>query len=112
MTVDRDASLAGLAKQIAILQQEIRSRQEECDRLKSEVRALCAPGIYDAGDLKVTVRKPAGRLDEAKFKAAYPAAQYASLYRVVPDSKAIKRAIAPNDLAKLQKFGDSQVIVA
>lgn len=110
--VEKNVRLVELAKRIAILQSEIKSRQDECTALKDEVKALFKPGVYDAGDLKVTVRKPAGRLDEARFREAYPAEKNPNLYRVVPDSKAIKKAIAPNDLAELQKFGESMVTVS
>lgn len=110
--VDKNTRLVELAKEIAVLQLEIKSRQDRCTILKDEVKTLFAPGVYEAGDLKVTVRQPAGRLDETKFKEAYPAAQNAALYRIVPNTTAIKKAIAPDDLKKFQKFGGSSVTVS
>ncbi|MBT1171718.1 hypothetical protein [Bifidobacterium sp. SO4] len=80
----RQRLLNAQAKRISILQEEITSRQEEVERLKAQILDSHAPGTYQAGGLKVTVKPGNRRVDTARFMKTYPADKYPNAYQLKP----------------------------
>ena len=104
--------LVAQAKRIASLQARIKESQDEIDRLKGLILDAYPVGSYDAGDLKVSVRAGASRLDEKKFVKKYPVRENPSLYTVKPNTSAIRKAIAPVELEDVYTSGKAQVVVS
>lgn len=104
--------LVAQAKRIVSLQARIKESQDEIDRLKGLILDAYPVGSYDAGNLKVTVRQGASRLDEKKFQAKYPVRENPGLYMTKPNTTAIKKAIAPVELEDVYTSGKATVVVS
>lgn len=69
------------------------------------------PDGGEIGDHKVTVTR-AGRIDEKKFQASMPADQFPGLYKVVPDTTAVRKKIAPEKLEPFLTYGKPSVRIS
>lgn len=104
--------LQAQAERIAVLQAEIKTREDELDSLKSQILDAYTPGTYQAGGLKVVVKNGPMRLDAAKIGHDYPQDQYPQLYKSTLDSKAVRGAFAPVALQAYQVAGKPQVVIS
>lgn len=68
-------------------------------------------GKNDAGAIRVTVRQGAARLDTKKIEDLYPVTQRPDLYTPKIDTKKIRSAFAPNELAAWETRGAPTISV-
>ena len=95
---DHGVDLEATAQQIMKLDEVIEDLKARRAALVQSIVATCGPGKHDAGDLVVSVRPGARRLDAARFASAYPAEKYPSFYKATPDTKAARDELGQNKL--------------
>lgn len=76
--------LAAQARRITVLQEEIRTRQDELDGLKTQILDQWAPGSYEADGLDVQVREGRRSVNANRFQKAFPAKAYPECYQLKP----------------------------
>ena len=99
MEKERQDRLTGIAQRIAVLQDEINIREEELASLKSQLLNSYDIGVYQAGDLKVSIQRGKRRLDTKRFQERFPVASNPKCYEVNPLS-----------LSKLEKLVGSETL--
>lgn len=109
----RDLLFTRQAERIAVLQDEIKTRQEEIDRLKTLILDSHPAGTYQAGSLKVQVKPGARRLDVRRFERAWPASEHPELWEVKPLSLSkIIEQIGRQGVADCIVSGKPTVVIA
>lgn len=68
-------------------------------------------GRNPLGNTLVTVKGGARRLDARKLEATYPATEHPGLYTPKLDTKLVRAAFAPNQLAQFESVGASTIQV-
>lgn len=99
MEKEQQDRLTGIAQRIAVLQDEINIREEELASLKSQLLNSYGIGVYQAGDLKVSIQRGKRRLDTKRFQERFPVASNPKCYEVNPLS-----------LSKLEKLVGSETL--
>lgn len=99
MEKEQQDRLTGIAQRIAVLQDEINIREEELASLKSQLLNSYDIGVYQAGDLKVSIQRGKRRLDTKRFQERFPVASNPKCYEVSPLS-----------LSKLEKLVGSETL--
>lgn len=101
------------AARIIELQDEIHTRQQELDHLKTMILDTLPEGAHHtATGRKVTIRKAPARLDADRIQKDYPADAYPQLYRQALDTTSVRRAFAPDALSAYEKTGRPTVTVS
>lgn len=105
--------LARQAMRIADLTEQIKTRQEEIDRIKQQILDTHEPGTYQAGGLKVQVKTGSRRLDAKKFASAYKPTEHPELFELRPKSlSGVERLIGSIALQGMVVQGASTVVVS
>lgn len=108
------AAVVKLTEQVTQLDVEIEERQIKRKQLVDTIAQLVDEvGTYAAGSAQVQVKVGGRRLDEARFRQAYPVEKYPELYKApAPDSTAIKHELGGKVLDEFYGApGPRQVIV-
>ncbi|MDY4677607.1 MAG: hypothetical protein SO360_01905 [Bifidobacterium tsurumiense] len=101
------------ATRIAILQAEIKQREEEVAKIKQLILDAHEPGTYPVAGLKVTVKRGVQRLDARKFTKEFPVENNPALYETKPLSLSkIIRQLGEPAVQECITTGASQVVVA
>ena len=104
--------LEAQAKRITDLQATIDNAKTEIDGLKAQILETHDIGTYEAGNLKVTVKKGAARLDSRKITKNFPAETFPQLYSTSLDAKAVHREFSPQALESYETHNAPSVVVA
>lgn len=98
MTDIDQGTLATLAAERAQLQEQAEQIRQALEVNKAAILAATdGPDTYAAGALTIEVTQ-ASRLDLAAIAAAYPVTEHPQLYKLTPDTKAVRRHITEADL--------------
>ena len=107
-------TLTALAGQLAIVQAQLRPLQEQEAALKAEIRSNLAslgPGEYLAGD-HLVVAGATRRIDNTRIEERYPVTEHPELYKLVVDTAAVRKNLAPAVVDDLMKIaGDLAITV-
>lgn len=95
---DHGVDLEATVQQIMKLDEVIEDLKARRAALVQSIVTARGPGKHDAGDLVVSVRPGARRLDAARFASAYPVEKYPSFYKATPDTKAARDELGANKL--------------
>jgi hypothetical protein len=104
--------LEAQALRISDLQTIIDNAKTEIDSLKTLILETHEIGTYQAGALKVTVKKGAVRLDTAKIKKNFPVETFPQLYTSNLDSKSVRSQFSPQALEAYETHSKPSVTVA
>ena len=104
-----DAQRAELAKEWNNINARIQPDLDRIEEIKGDLEALpvskySIPGV----DLKVDVSRGSSFKPDL-FMAAYPITARPDLYKAVPDTERIGKALAPDELAKFRKDNKTSV---
>jgi len=110
---DSEQIFAVLAERLTALQEEIEAREIEAKNLRERALSLTnnTPGTYAAGKMNIIIRRGANRLDQKKFAADHPMAQYPKFYEPKLNTTAVKKGVAADDLEQYQTTGPQTVMV-
>jgi hypothetical protein len=110
--LQRQRLLEAQATRIAVLQEEIRQREDEVATLKNTILDQWPEGTYEAGHLKVSIRPGAKTISAPRFAKAFPPADYPDLYKRSPDSTKARRQLGEERLAAVMTSRKPTVVVA
>lgn len=104
-----DAQRAALALEWATINDRIQPGLDRIEAIKAELETLplskySIPGV----ELQVDVSRGTSFVPAA-FMAAYPITARPDLYKAVPDTERIGKALAPDELAKFRKDNKTSV---
>lgn len=112
MEKEQQDRLTGIAQRIAVLQDEINIREEELASLKSQLLNSYDIGVYQAGDLKVSIQRGRRRLDTKRFQERFPVASNPKCYKVSPLSLSeLEKLVGSETLGDLIVHGKESVTV-
>lgn len=101
-----------LVQQIAHIDEQIKHLQGQRDSLVAVIREMLpTPGKYQAGDLGVSIRPGARRLDAKRFTQAFPPETYPDLYKVAPDTTAARNELGANRLDEFYGAANQNTVV-
>lgn len=104
--------LRELTDALAVTTSKLAPLQETLDSLKAQIRELLTnegPGEYQAGD-RVVSASANRRLNLAAVAEKYPPAHYPQLYKLAPDTKAVRRELDPEEVERFMEIqGDLKI---
>ena len=98
-----NTTLEHTARLIADLQAQDETIRERISELKASIADTWPAGTYQAGDLTVSVREGAARIDPDAFRDAYPAGEYPDLYDIKPSLARARRKLGDDAIAPLTR---------
>ena len=104
--------LEAQAKRIAILQAEIKDREDEVDSLKSTILNQWPTGSYEAGNLKVSIRPGARTINASRFTKQFPPTEYPDLYKLSPDSTKARKQLGEERLQPVMTSRKPTVVIS
>lgn len=111
MTLDTNR-LETLAAQLIDVQLRLQPLRDQEAALKAQIREALngeGPGTYQAGNVAVTA-KATRRLDLDAIAADFPAERFPQLYKLAPDTKAVRAKLPPEVIeAHMKVAGDMSI---
>lgn len=99
MPFDQDR-LRDLTDALAVTTSKLAPLEQTRDSLKAQIREMLAsegPGEYQAGD-RVVSASPNRGLNLAGIAEKYPPTTHPQLYKLVPDTKAVRRELTSEEV--------------
>lgn len=98
-----------LVREYAALQANTAPALARMEDIKKVLRDLDY-GKHELAGVEVQVSRNS-RLDAKAFQDRYPVAQHPQFYRTAPDTKEVRRQLAPAEIDALSKEGDKRVTI-
>jgi hypothetical protein len=114
MSLDHER-LRELTDRLAITTSKLGPLEATRDSLKAQIRELLStegPGEYQAGDRVVSASANRG-LDLVSLAAKYPPTTHPQLYKLTPDTKAVRRELPADEVESFMAIrGDLKIGVS
>lgn len=98
-----------LVREYAQLQDDVAAPLARMDDIKKVLRDLDY-GKHELAGLEVQVSRNS-RLNAKAFADRYPVTQHPEFYKTAPDTKEIRRHLAPKEVESLSTEGDKRVTI-
>lgn len=107
--------LEAAGKELLRIEAEIERLEEMRAGIHATFKQARAQGVIDPagslGPIAWTTRRGARRLNPKRIEQAYPAIKHPELYAPRLDTTAVRRAFAPDDLARFEDVGEDTLTV-
>lgn len=104
--------LRELTDALAVTTSKMKPLADTAESLKAQIRELLAsegPGDYTAGD-RIVHASANRRLSPVAVAEKYPAAKHPQLYKLVVDTKAVRRELDPEEVESFMEIqGDLKI---
>ena len=88
---------------------------EQLENRQKQIKEMLAELLPEGGTIdghKVAIVAAPGRLDTKRLAAAFPPNEFPQLYKIAPDTTAIKQHVAPTVLESYKTYGQPQVRIS